>query len=273
MSAISIRDMLDAGVHFGHQTQRWNPRMKPYIFGAKNGIYIVDLQKTVKMYNHAHRFVTRLVAQGEKILFVGTKKQAQEIMAEEARRCGMYYINNRWLGGMLTNFRTIKGAIDRLNSLERMRDEGKFNYLTKKEQLALEAEIEKLNKSLGGIKEMRGLPGAIFIIDVKKEHIAVKEAQRLKIPIVAVVDTNCDPDGIQYVIPGNDDALKSIKLFTGRIADACVEGNHLHKEKMVSDQRGDYNPAPMAEVEVSYRRANPGEGVELSPEVEGNDTV
>lgn len=230
MGAVSIRELLEAGVHFGHQTKRWNPRMKPYIFGAKNGIYIIDLQKTARMFDQSYKFVTRLVAQGEKVLFVGTKKQSQEIIRSEAERAGMYYINNRWLGGMLTNFRTIKGSIDRLNNLEKMQQEGKFSYLTKKEVLTLEREIEKLNKSLGGIKELRSLPGVIFIVDVKKERIAVNEAVRLGIPIVAVVDTNCDPEGIEYVVPGNDDALKSIQLFTSKIADACLEGQHLSKE-------------------------------------------
>ncbi len=230
MGVISIRALLEAGVHFGHQTRRWNPKMKPYIFGARNGIYIIDLQQTARMFEEAYRFVVRTVAQGGKVLFVGTKKQAQEIIRQEAERCGMYYVNNRWLGGTLTNFRTIKASIDRLNKLEAMKEEGKFSYLTKKEVLTLEREIAKLNRSLGGIKEMPGLPDAVFIIDVRKERIAVAEAMRLNIPIVAVVDTNCDPDGIDYVIPGNDDALKAIQLFTSKIADAVLEGSHMGKD-------------------------------------------
>ena len=255
MGVISIRDMLQAGVHFGHQTRRWNPKMRPYIFGDKNGIHIINLQKTAGLYDEAHRFVSRLVSSGQKMMFVGTKKQAQEIIAQEATRAGQYYVNNRWLGGMLTNFKTIKTNVDRLNSLERMRDEGKFSYLTKKETLSLENEIAKLNKSLGGIKNMRGLPAALFIIDVKKEHIAVKEAQRLGIPIVAVVDTNCDPDPIKHVIPGNDDALKAIRLFTGAMADACLEGTQLHQAKITgAAAQGDYAPADLDAVEVSYRR-------------------
>ncbi len=230
MGAVSIRALLEAGVHFGHQTRRWNPKMKPYIFGARNGIYIVDLQKTARMFDEAYRFVVRKVAQGGNVLFVGTKKQAQEIVRQEAERCGMFYVNNRWLGGTLTNFRTIKASIDRLNKLESMKEEGKFSYLTKKEVLTLEREIAKLNRSLGGIKEMPGLPQIVFVIDVRKEKIAVAEAKRLKIPIVAVVDTNCDPDGIDYVIPGNDDALKAIQLFASKIADAVLEGKHIGKD-------------------------------------------
>jgi small subunit ribosomal protein S2 len=263
MAAISIRELLEAGVHFGHQTKRWNPKMKPYIFGAKNGIYIIDLQKTARMFDEAYRFVTRLTAQGGKVLFVGTKKQSQEIVRKEAERGGMYFVNNRWLGGMLTNFRTIKGSVDRLNSLEKLKNDGKFGYLTKKEALDLEREVEKLNRSLGGIKDMKGLPGAIFIIDVKKERIAVHEARRLGIPIVAVVDTNCDPEGIQYVIPGNDDALKSIQLFTSKIADACLEGQHLGRDRNQAgegrdDERQSFAPSSAAaDVEVvTFRRAS-----------------
>lgn len=239
MGAISIRDLLEAGVHFGHQTRRWNPRMKPYIFGARNGIYIVDLQKTARMFDDAYRFLTRTVAGGGKVLFIGTKKQAQDIVRREAERAGMPYVNSRWLGGMLTNFRTIRGSADRLLSLEKTKAEGKHSYLTKKEALEFERDIEKLNRSLGGIKELKDLPAAIFIIDVKKERIAVHEARRLGIPIVAVVDTNCDPEGIEYVIPGNDDALKSIQLFATRVADACLEGSHMGRDVKASEfERG-----------------------------------
>ncbi len=221
---ISMKQLLEAGVHFGHQTRRWNPKMKPYIFGARNGIYIIDLQKTVGLFRRAYSFVADCVGRGGNVLFVGTKKQAQDTVAEEAQRSGQYYVNNRWLGGTLTNFRTIKQGIDRLKGLERMAEDGTFERLPKKEVAALQREREKLEKNLGGIKEMNRLPGAIFVIDPKKEHIAIHEANRLGIPVVAVVDTNCDPDGVDFIIPGNDDAIRSIRLFAGKIADAAVEG-------------------------------------------------
>jgi small subunit ribosomal protein S2 len=224
-TAISMKQLLEAGVHFGHQTKRWNPKMKPYIFGARNGIYIIDLQKTVGLFRRAFTFVSETVGRGGKVLFVGTKKQAQDALAEEAQRAGQYFVNNRWLGGTLTNFRTIKQGIDRLKTIERMEQDGTFERLPKKEVAALQREREKLEKNLGGIKEMSKLPGAVFVIDPKKEHIAIHEAGRLGIPVVAVVDTNCDPEGIDYVIPGNDDAIRSIRLFASKIADACVEGD------------------------------------------------
>ncbi len=224
MPNVSLRDLLDAGVHFGHQTRRWNPRMRPYIYGAKNGVHIIDLQKTARALIEACRFVNGVASAGQPVLFVGTKRAARDIVSGEAGRAGMYYINNRWLGGTMTNFKTIKQSIDRLNKLERAREEGRFQVLSKKEALQLSREIEKMNKSLGGIKKLKGLPGALFIIDPKKEHIAINEARTLKIPIVALCDTNCDPSGIDYVIPGNDDALKSIQLFTSAIADSCIEG-------------------------------------------------
>ena len=226
MPNVSLRDLLDAGVHFGHQTRRWNPRMRPYIYGAKNGVHIIDLQKTARGLIEACRFLTGVAAAGQPVLFVGTKRAAREIVDAEANRAGMYFINNRWLGGTMTNFKTIKQSIDRLNKLERARDEGRFQVLSKKEALQLTREIAKMNKSLGGIKKLKGLPGALFVIDPKKEHIAINEARTLKIPIVALCDTNCDPTGIDYIIPGNDDALKSIQLFTSAIADACIEGMH-----------------------------------------------
>lgn len=221
---VSLRDLLQAGVHFGHQTRRWNPKMRPYIYGAKNGVHIIDLQKTAKGLVDASRFLNQTVSHGGAILFVGTKRAAREIVAEEAGRCQMFYVNNRWLGGTLTNWQTVKRSIDRLVQLERARDEGRFDVLTKKEALGAHREIEKMNINLGGIKGMRGLPAAMFIIDPKKEHIAVKEAHSLGIPVVALCDTNCDPTGIQYVVPGNDDAIKSIRLFTAAIADAVNEG-------------------------------------------------
>ncbi|MBS2030963.1 MAG: 30S ribosomal protein S2 [Deltaproteobacteria bacterium] len=221
---ISMKQLLEAGVHFGHQTKRWNPKMKPYIFGARNGIYIIDLQKTVVLARQALKFVADTTAKGGAVLFVGTKKQAQDAVREEATRAGQYYVTNRWLGGTLTNFKTIKAGIDRLKGIEKMETDGTFERLPKKEVASLQREKEKLEKNLGGIKELTKMPSAIFVIDPKKEHIAIHEARRLGVPIVAVVDTNCDPEGIDYVIPGNDDAIRSIRLFTGKVADACVEG-------------------------------------------------
>lgn len=232
MANVSLRDLLEAGVHFGHQTRLWNPKMKPYIYGEKNGIHIIDLQKTALGLVQATRYVTAEVARGRTILFVGTKRAAREVIAEEAQRCGMFYVNNRWLGGTLTNFHTVKKSIDRLVALEKARDEGRFDLLTKKEALELTRKIAKMERSLGGIKEMRNLPGLLFVIDPKREHIAVAEARRLKIPVVALCDTNCDPDGIPYVIPGNDDALKSIRLFTSAIADAAIEGAHAGRDTL-----------------------------------------
>jgi small subunit ribosomal protein S2 len=223
-SAITMKQLLEAGVHFGHQTKRWNPKMKPYIFGARNGIYIIDLQKTVGLTRTALRFASDAVAKGGSVLFVGTKKQAQDAIREEATRCGMFFVTNRWLGGTLTNFKTVKQGIDRLKTIEKMAADGTYDRLPKKEVASLEREREKLERNLGGIKEMNRLPAAVFVIDTKKEHIAVHEANRLGIPVVAVVDTNCDPEGIDYVIPGNDDAIRSIRLFTGKIAEACIEG-------------------------------------------------
>jgi small subunit ribosomal protein S2 len=223
-TAITMKQLLEAGVHFGHQTKRWNPKMKPYIFGARNGIYIIDLQKTVGLARSALRFVSDAVAKGGSVLFVGTKKQAQDAIREEAARSGMFFVTNRWLGGTLTNFKTVKQGIERLKTIDKMAADGTYERLPKKEVASLEREREKLEKNLGGIKEMSRLPAAVFVIDTKKEHIAVHEANRLGIPVVAVVDTNCDPEGIDYVIPGNDDAIRSIRLFTGKVAEACVEG-------------------------------------------------
>jgi len=223
-SAITMRQMLEAGVHFGHQTKRWNPKMKPYIFGARNGIYIIDLQKTVALARAALRFVSDVTGRGGAVLFVGTKKQAQDVVREEAARAGQFFVTNRWLGGTLTNFKTIKQGIDRLKTIEKMAEDGTYERLPKKEVASLQREREKLEKNLGGVKELSRLPGALFVIDPKKEMIAVHEANRLGIPVIGLVDTNCDPDGIDYVIPGNDDAIRSIKLFTGKLADAAIEG-------------------------------------------------
>lgn len=225
MAVISMKQLLEAGVHFGHQTRRWNPKMAEYIFTDRNGIYIIDLQKTVKLVDVAYYFVRDLIADGKTILFVGTKKQAQEAVREEANRCGMFYVNQRWLGGTLTNFQTIRRRIDRLHVLEKMEADGTFQVLPKKEVAELLHEKEKLEKFLGGIKDMKNLPGALFIIDPRKERIAVAEARKLGIPIVAIVDTNCDPDEIDVVIPGNDDAIRAVKLLTGKMADAVIEGN------------------------------------------------
>jgi small subunit ribosomal protein S2 len=224
---ISLRDLLEAGVHFGHQTRRWNPRMRPYIYGAKDGIHIIDLQQTARGLVDACRYVTGTVTHGGHLLFVGTKRAAREIISEEAERSGMFFMNHRWLGGTMTNWQTVKKSIERLNQLTKARDEGRFEVLTKKEALMLTREIDKMERNLGGIKNMRGLPSALFVVDPKKEHIAVKEAAKLNIPVIALCDTNCDPGLISYVIPGNDDALKSIRLFTAAIADAAIEGRQL----------------------------------------------
>lgn len=225
MAIISMKQLLEAGVHFGHQTRRWNPKMARYIFTERNGIYIIDLQKTAKKVEEAYRFVRDLAAQGGKILFVGTKKQAQESIRDEAERCNMFYVNTRWLGGTLTNFKTIRKRIERLHELEQMETDGTFDVLPKKEVILLRKEKERLEKFLGGIKGMEKLPDAVFIVDPRKERIAIAEARKLNIPIVAIVDTNCDPDEVDYVIPGNDDAIRAVKLLTSKIADAVLEGN------------------------------------------------
>ena len=224
MSSVSMKQLLEAGVHFGHQTRRWNPKMAKYIFTERNGIYIIDLQKTVKMLDAAYDFIREVSAEGGEILFVGTKKQAQEAIREEAERCGMHFVNARWLGGMLTNYKTIQKRIARLEQLNKMKEDGTFDLLPKKEVIKLELEIEKLEKFMGGIKNMGTLPKAMFIVDTRKEKIAVAEAKNLGIPVVAIVDTNCDPDEIDYVIPGNDDAIRAVKLIAGAMADAIIEG-------------------------------------------------
>ncbi len=231
MAYITIRELLEAGVHFGHQTKRWNPKMKKYIFGARNGIYIIDLQQTVKLFKTAHDFIASVAEQGKDILFVGTKKQASEAIYEEANRAETYYVQNRWLGGMLTNFQTIKNNISRYHFLNSIENDGTIESYPKKEKAKMLKDRAKLEFDIGGISNMKKMPGALFIIDPKNEAIAVKEARRLKIPIVAVVDTNCDPDDIDYVIPGNDDAIRSIRLFTSRIADAFIEGRQRYEEK------------------------------------------
>ena len=224
MSVISMKQLLEAGVHFGHQTRRWNPKMKEYIFTERNGIYIIDLQKTVKKAEEAYNFVRSVAEAGDSILFVGTKKQAQESIEQEAKRCEMFYVNQRWLGGMLTNFKTIQTRIAKLRKIEKMEANGDFAYLPKKEVIKLKAEQEKLEKNLSGIKDMKKLPGAMFVVDPRKEHIAVMEARALGIPVVAIVDTNCDPDEVDYAIPGNDDAIRAVKLIASKMADAVLEG-------------------------------------------------
>jgi len=233
---ISMKQLLEAGVHFGHQTRRWNPKMAPYIFTERNGIYIIDLQKTVKKVEEAYFFARDIAAEGKSILFVGTKKQAQEAIKEEAERVGMYYVNARWLGGMLTNFKTMRRRIDRLNQLKKMEEDGTFDLLLKKEVIKLQAEIAKLEKYLGGVKEMNKLPGAMFIVDPRKERNAIAEARRLGIPVIAIVDTNCDPEEVDYVIPGNDDAIRAIKLISQTIANAVVEARQGAQEEAPAEE-------------------------------------
>ena len=246
MSVISMKQLLEAGVHFGHQTRRWNPKMKPYIYTERNGIYIIDLQQTVGMIDNAYRSVADIVAEGGTILFVGTKKQAQDAVSQEAQRCGMYYVNERWLGGMLTNFKTIQSRIARLKQIETMEADGTFDVLPKKEVIALKKEQEKLEKNLGGIKEMRRLPSAIFVVDPKKEHICVQEAHTLGIPLIGICDTNCDPEELDYVIPGNDDAIRAVKLIVSKMADAVIEA----KQGAANDAPEEAEEAVEEEVEA-----------------------
>ena len=237
MAVVSMKQLLEAGVHFGHQTRRWNPKMATYIYTERNGIYIIDLQKTVKKLDEAYNFVRDIAAEGGSVLFVGTKKQAQDAIREEAARCGGYYVNARWLGGMLTNFRTIRRRIDRMAQINKMREDGTFEMLPKKEVAKLELELEKLEKFLGGVKEMEQLPKAMFIVDPRKERIAVSEARKLNIPIVAIVDTNCDPDEIDYVIPGNDDAIRAIKLISQTMANAVLEGKQGEQLEVAAEEK------------------------------------
>ncbi len=259
MSIITMKELLEAGVHFGHQTRRWNPKMKPFIFGARNGIYIIDLQKTVQLFKVAYDFVMNRVADGGKMLFVGTKKQAQDAIYEEANRCQMYYVNHRWLGGMLTNFQTIKKSIDKLKSFERMKEDGSLKRFPKKEILMMEKKAVKLDKSLGGIKDMNGLPDMVFIVDPHKENIAVKEARKMNIPVVAIVDSNCDPTEIDYVIPGNDDAIRAIRLITSRIAQACNQGLALRQERLQALSDKEQKEAMAPEEETAYAAITPEE--------------
>jgi small subunit ribosomal protein S2 len=253
---ISLRDLLEAGVHFGHQTRRWNPKMKPFIYSAKNGIHIIDLQRTARGLVEATRAVQAIVGQGGHVMFVGTKRSAREVIAEEATRCGQYYVNHRWLGGTMTNWQTVKKSIERLNALEAARSDGRFEVLTKKEALELTRDIERMDRNLGGIKTMKGLPSAIFVVDPKREHIGVDEANTLGIPVIALCDTNCDPSGISHVIPGNDDAIKSIRLFTAAIADAIIEARQSSRRQTGAySSEGETDAADDSGVEVVTRRS------------------
>jgi len=251
---LSVKELFEAGVHFGHQTKRWNPKMRPFIYGARSGIHIVDLDQTARLFKRAFDFLSETVARGGSVLFVGTKRQAQEIVREEARRAGMYFVTNRWLGGTLTNFRTIKGGLDRLRTLERMKEDGTYSQLPKKETVQLEKERTRLEKYIGGLKGMGAVPQAIFVIDPAQETIAVSEAKRLGVPIVAITDTNCDPDMVDYVIPGNDDAIRSVRLITGAVADACVNGAARRRE--FQNQRADAPQGHQGKIEAQVIYAN-----------------
>ena len=267
MAYVTMKELLEAGVHFGHQTKRWNPKMKPYIFGARNGIYIIDLQRTVRMFKTAYDFVVDTVAGGKSVLFVGTKKQARDSIYEEANRCEMFYVHNRWLGGMMTNFQTIRQSIDRLNYLNNIQNDGSIELFPKKERLKLGKERVKLDSNLGGIRTMSGLPGALFVVDPKNEAIAVREGRRLNIPIIAIVDTNCDPDDIDYIVPGNDDAIRAIRLITSRMADACIEG----QERLAERQQAEADKVVEEESEVTAVSAElkPGDRKVISDGTEG----
>jgi small subunit ribosomal protein S2 len=267
MAVITMKELLEAGVHFGHQVHRWNPKMKPYIFGARNGIHIIDLQKTVQLIEEAYKFIRSTVAEGKKVLFVGTKKQAQEAVREEAIRCGMFYVVNRWLGGTLTNFQTIRRSIEKFKQLEKLEESEAFKKLPKKEFMRLIKKREKMRKNYEGIKDMDQLPGALFVVDPKREEIAVKEANKLGIPVVAIVDTNCDPDPIDYVIPGNDDAIRAIKLISSKMADAVLEGKELYRERMLAQYEG----AEVVEVRETLSQAKEPEVEVISFEEEEVD--
>jgi small subunit ribosomal protein S2 len=261
MSVVTMKELLEAGVHFGHQTRRWNPKMEPYIFGARNGIHIIDLQKTVQFFKITYNYIMETVADGGIVLFVGTKKQAMDAISEEASRCGMYYVNHRWLGGMLTNYATISRSIDRLRNFEAMKEDGSIKRFPKKEVLIMEKKANKLERALGGIKDMGRLPDIVYVVDPRKESIAVKESRKMKIPLVAIVDSNCDPTEIDYPIPGNDDAIRAIRLITSRVADACVDGAKLREERLVA----------LADKEVA-EEAFEEEAQEAAPAVEPQET-
>lgn len=267
MAYITMKELLEAGVHFGHQTKRWNPKMKPFIFGARNGIYIIDLQKTVRMFRTAYDFIVDVVANGQSVLFVGTKKQARESIYEEANRSEMFYVHNRWLGGMMTNFQTIKKSIDRLNHLNTIENDGSIELYPKKERLKLGKERRKLDSTLGGIRNMTKLPGAMFVVDPKNESIAVREGKRLNIPIIAIVDTNCDPDEIDYIIPGNDDAIRAIRLISSRISDACIDGREKYEEKKQAE--ADKSGEEESELIAASADLRPGERKVISNGTKG----
>ncbi|MFH0788932.1 MAG: 30S ribosomal protein S2 [Pseudomonadota bacterium] len=269
MSYVSMKQLLEAGVHFGHQTKRWNPKMKPYIYGARNGIYIIDLQKTVNLFKTAYDFVVDAVVQGGSVLFVGTKKQAQEAIREETERCGMFFVNHRWLGGTLTNFVTIKLGIERLKYLERIKADGTIQRFPKKEIIIMEREYVKLLRNLGGIKEMEALPKAVFVIDPRKERIAILEAKKLGIPLVSIVDTNCDPDEIDYIIPGNDDAIRAIRLITAKMADACLEGKARREEALQAEIDKESRPEEV----IMETAVSEGKVGELPPSPGGPEVI
>ncbi len=271
MANITMKELLEAGVHFGHQTKRWNPKMKEFIFGERNGIYIIDLQKTLKMFKEASKFVQELASEGKIILFVGTKRQAQDAIAEEATRCGGFYVNQRWLGGLLTNWVTVQKSVKRLKELDEMATDGRYELLPKKEVIKLERERKHLQANLAGIKNMSRLPDAIFVIDSNKEQIAVREARKLGIPVVAVVDTNCDPSEVDYVIPGNDDALRAIRLFASKIADSVAEGAQLMTDKQVADLAAAAGAAQQAELDAAARAAEGTGDISASDDGTGED--
>lgn len=272
---INMKELLEAGVHFGHQTRRWNPKMKPYIFGARNGIHIIDLQKTVRLFKTTYEFIVRIVSEGHSVLFVGTKKQANDSIVEESERCGMFYVVNRWLGGTLTNFQTIRKSIARLKEVEAMKEDGTINRYKKKEILKMEKELLKLKKNLDGIKDMDEIPGAIFVIDPKRERIAVREGKKLGVPVVAVADSNCDPDEIDFIIPGNDDAIRAIRLICSKIADACIEGHNLADERLKAEAelRKEQEAAAEAAVSVSGEVEEEGPEVIILPKKEEDQEI
>ena len=274
MAVINMKELLESGVHFGHQTRRWNPKMKPYIFGARKGIHIIDLQKTVRLFKITYDFIVSTVSEGYSVLFVGTKKQARDSVIEESERCGMFCVVNRWLGGTLTNFQTIRKSITRLKELEAMKADGSINRYTKKEILKMEKELFNLEKNLGGIKDMDELPGALFVVDPKREKIAVREARKLGIPVVAIADSNCDPDEIDFIIPGNDDAIRAIRLICSKIADASIEGHNLAEERLkAEDELRKEQEAAEAEVSVSEEDESGGPEVIILPKREEPETT
>ena len=277
MAVINMKELLEAGVHFGHQTRRWNPKMKPYLFGSRNGIHIIDLQKTVRLFKATYEFIVRTVSEGYSVIFVGTKKQGQESIIEESERCGMFFVVNRWLGGTLTNFGTIRNSVARLKELEKMKEDGSINRYTKKEILKMEKELFKLERNLGGIKDMDELPGAIFVVDPKREKISVREAKKLGIPVVAIADSNCDPDEIDFLIPGNDDAIRAIRLICSKIADACIEGHNLAEERLKAEAESrKQQEIAQAEASVSVEGEEGGPEVIILPKKEAsqaNDVI